>query len=483
MSAPTASQTVRAAHSIADAVHVRHAADGLGSSRAGRFWPVILVACLVQGLLLARTISGNALGGVSLESPLAFAGVVFFQLLALWAVGMLAWRLWLVARYRPIASVSDDKLPLLTVVVPAFNEGAQVQKTLRSLANSDYPAGRLHIIAVDDGSADDTWQWMRRAKDELADIVTIIRCPHNRGKRHALYEGFARACGDVIVTVDSDSEVLPDSLRNMVSPFVLDPRVGAVAGNVRVLNQHQGIIPKMLDVSFTYSFEFIRASESQVETVFCTPGAISAYRKSVVEQVKETWLKQTFFGRPANIGEDRAMTNLILKRGYSVKFQENAVVLTEVPTTTKGLSKMFLRWARSNVRESIVILGFAFTRFRSFSATGARVALLFQVVRTVLAALLFGPLLFVVATKPQVLLVIAAVALFSALLPFAIFRASRGGWAGLWAFPYALFSAFVIPWIGPYAFFTCHKSGWLTRQLPKKAPVGEPSGALLQPDG
>ena len=95
------------------------------------------------------------------------------------------------------------------MVVPAYNEGSQVLGTLRSLAASDYPQEKMHLIAVDDGSTDDTWQWMQAAGQELGELVELVQSPQNRGKRHALYLGFQRARGSVLVTVDSDSEVLP----------------------------------------------------------------------------------------------------------------------------------------------------------------------------------------------------------------------------------------------------------------------------------
>ena len=101
-----------------------------------------------------------------------------------------------------------------------------------------------------------------------------------------------------------------------------------------------------------FSFDFMRASQSMVKTVMCTPGALSAYRKSIVMGVLDEWVDQTFLGRPANIGEDRALTNLILRKGYDVVFQQSARVYTEVPVGYANLCKMYLRWARSNVREN-----------------------------------------------------------------------------------------------------------------------------------
>lgn len=79
--------------------------------------------------------------------------------------------------------------------------------TLLSLTNSLYPAEKLQLITIDDGSKDDTWDWMKKAKEQLGDRVAIYQQPTNQGKRHALYRGFNLATGEVFVTVDSDSIV------------------------------------------------------------------------------------------------------------------------------------------------------------------------------------------------------------------------------------------------------------------------------------
>src|SRR5690606_32245435 len=161
--------------------------------------------------------------------------------------------------------------------------------------------------------------------------------PKNMGKRHALYRGFNLGTGEIFVTVDSDSVVKTDTLRNLVSPFAVHKNCGAVAGNIRVLNNKKAILPKMLNVSFVLSFEFVRSAQSTLNSVLCTPGALAAYRRSAVFAVLPDWINQTFMGRPSDIGEDRAMTNMILKKGHHVLFQRNAYCYTNVPEKYKGL--------------------------------------------------------------------------------------------------------------------------------------------------
>lgn len=366
-------------------------------------------------------------------------------------------------RYKPVASVADAELPMCTVIVPAYNEGKLVLKTLRSLAESDYPVEKLQLICIDDGSKDDTWQWMKRAKKELGERVSIYQQPKNMGKRHALYRGFQLAKGDIFVTVDSDSIVLKDTLRNMVSPFIVNELCGAVAGNVRVLNAKKAMIPKMLNVSFAFSFEFFRSAQSMLGTVLCTPGALSAYRKTAVMNCLNDWINQTFMGQRSDIGEDRAMTNMIMKQGYEIRFQSNAHVLTDTPEKYKNLYKMFIRWERSNVRENIMMSKFAFTNFRKGGKAGARLLLINQWIRVIMAypftllmlmMVVFHPLLFISSTLVGILV-------FSS-LP-AIFFARRHNFIeSIWAYSYGIFHTFALFWIMPYAIATASRRGWLT---------------------
>ncbi|MDX6183638.1 glycosyltransferase [Flavobacterium sp. Fl-77] len=387
----------------------------------------------------------------------------FFQ------AGVFLYNLYLFYKYKPIESVTDDLLPTCTVIVPAYNEGKLVWDTLLSLADSDYPEQKMQILAVDDGSKDDTWYWMQQAKIRLGDRLTIYQQPENKGKRHALYRGFKLGTGEIFVTVDSDSIVKKDTLRNLVSPFVVDEKCGAVAGNVQVLNNKKALLPKMLNVSFVMSFEFMRSAESMLGSVLCTPGAAAAYRNTAVFGCLQEWINQTFMGQPSDIGEDRAMTNMILKQGHHVLFQKNAYVLTNVPEEYTGLYKMFIRWSRSNVRENIMMAQFVFKDFRKESKFGARLLFLNQSLKIVLAYPFLLFMFYLIATHPLLFLssTMLGILIFSSFSVF--FYAKRYSVAeAFWAYSYSIFYTFSLFWITPYAIITANKRGWLTRGLTEK---------------
>src|SRR5690554_2407512 len=384
-------------------------------------------------------------------------------------VCFLLYILFLYLKYRSVKSVTDQELPEVSVIVPAYNEGELVYKTLLSLVNSNYPLEKLQIISVDDGSADDTWYWMQKAKKELGERLSIYQQPENKGKRHALYLGFELAKGDVFVTVDSDSIVKNDTLRNLVSPFVRNPKCGAVAGNVRVLNNTNAIIPRMLNVSFVFSFEFVRSAQSVLGSVLCTPGALAAYRKDAVLNCLEDWMQQTFMGKRSTIGEDRALTNMILKQGLHVMFQKNALVYTNIPVTYNNLYKMFVRWERSNVRENIMMSKFAFSNFREGAKYGTRILLIMQWVKVVLALPLLAMLVLFVSAYPILFITssLTGILIFSSIQM--LFYAKNYNFAeGFLAYVYSVFYMFSLFWITPYAILTAGKGGWLTRELAVK---------------
>ncbi len=236
-----------------------------------------------------------------LSSIWGFYFVVLAVILFIFKAGFFGFTLFRYFKYRSISSVSDEELPMCTVIVPAYNEGKQVYDTLMSLANSDYPEAKLQLLSIDDGSQDDTWYWMQQARKILGERLDIYQQPQNKGKRHALYRGFNLGTGDVFVTVDSDSIVKADTLRNLVSPFIVDENCGAVAGNIRVLNNKRALLPKMLDVSFVLSFEFVRSAESSLDSVLCTPGALAAYRRKAVFACLPEWINQSFMGKASDI--------------------------------------------------------------------------------------------------------------------------------------------------------------------------------------
>ncbi|HEV2289550.1 MAG TPA: glycosyltransferase family 2 protein [Candidatus Acidoferrales bacterium] len=382
----------------------------------------------------------------------------------LWAIMgtiLLGFRTIFWIRYRPFPSANFENAPSLTVIIPAYNEGAMVLKSIESAVLAVYPKDRLEILVIDDGSADDTWEYIKRATEKFPDRLTPIRFSKNRGKRDALAEGFSRAKGEIVVTVDSDSVIDPRALLAIAGPF-RNPQIGAVAGRVAVYNRRHGLIPRMLHVRYILSFDLLRAVESSYQTVYCCPGALTAYRTSVVREVLERWSTQTFWGVPCTYGEDRALTNYILEAGFHTVYQRTATVHTVAPETYGKLCKMFLRWDRSYIREEIRFQSIVWKRPLTSRCIALCDRLITNLRYPVNYAILFL-MIFLVFGKPLLML-----RLFSAIGIFAFFnmlyflRSERSA-DFLYGILYAYFGFFTLFWIFPYALLTLRARSWLTR--------------------
>ncbi|WP_455387943.1 glycosyltransferase family 2 protein [Petrachloros mirabilis] len=364
-------------------------------------------------------------------------------------------------RYHPFAAASVDLAPRLSIIIPAYNEGAMVRKAVDACAQAEYPCDRLEIIVVNDGSTDDTGMHVDLAHRDHGDLVQVVHLPANAGKRGALAAGFARASGDIIVTVDSDSLIERKTLLAIAGPF-RDKKVGAVAGKVCVLNRFQSILPRMLHVRFVLSFDFLRSVQSSYGTVYCCPGALSAYRASVIKPLIPTWVRQRFLGTDCTIGEDRALTNDVLASGYKTVYQRTAVVHTIAPVTYRKLCKMFLRWDRSYIREEI--------RLWKIMWKLPVPALVLTILETTITNLrypvAYATLLLMVTLSLQDPLTILRLFISIGLVSFfytLYFLHSERSREFLFGILYAYFYFLSLLWIFPYALVTVRTRGWLTR--------------------
>jgi hyaluronan synthase len=367
--------------------------------------------------------------------------------------------LWAVYRPYPLSAAP---LPNLTVVIPAYNEGRMVEMALHSVAQADYPKDLLEIICVDDGSTDDTWDYIEQARQRFPGLIQTIRFPENRGKKVALYAGFRAGRGGVLATVDSDSVIEQEALRHLVAPLQKDDTIGAVAGNVKVYNRHQSFMGKMQGVRFV-NLDFLRASQSLYKTVICTPGSLSAYRRAALLPNLEAWLNQTFLKAPCHHSEDRALTNFILKGGYYSYYQRSAVVYTLVPETYAGVCRMYLRWERGNVRESCVMLGYLFTRYRRKYRILPIVECILTQMEGPLACFFFTVLLVSLIVYPAIffkLLMLLGIMSFCGLIYYLYLERDLEFVYGV---IYSYYAFFFLQWIFPYAFFTVRDRRWLTR--------------------
>lgn len=438
----------------------------VGQAAQADWWDWLLKATILTGLalLIFASIRVQAFYPlVHVEEARGLDAILFRPSVLWFTMGsfLMLFRTLLWFAYKPFPLATMEDAPRLTVVIPAYNEGPMVAKSIDSIVAAHYPADRLEIFVVDDGSRDDTWEHIQQAVARHGNRVRALRHEVNLGKREALATGFRLATGDVFVTVDSDSVVSPNALLALAGPFA-NERVGVVAGKVLVYNQQAGMIPRMLYVRFMLAFDFIRAYQSTFGTVYCSPGALSAYRASAVRQVLDAWLHQTFLGVRATIGEDRAMTNDVMRLGYDSVYQSEATVLTIVPTRYRQLCKMFLRWNRSYIREEtrlLLVLPHRPLASRLMAIFDCTVTNLRYPVMGLTMVLLVLEIAYHPLTLPRLLISMGVVSAFYSLY----YLRSERSMNFVYGILFEYFSFFLMFWIFPWAFLTVRARGWLTR--------------------
>lgn len=262
------------------------------------------------------------------------------------------------------SKIRPRKWPAIDVIIPGFNEGSAVYETVRSINNSNYPKDRLNIVLINDGSTDDTLAYMKKAQEKYKKRnIVVINFRKNKGKKEAMAAGFRKTKSEYVIFVDSDSKLKKDCLKELVRPFYSkNPRIRAVSGHALVWNSDVNLLTKMQEIRYFNAFRSAKAAESLFGFVSCCPGCCSAYERTAMKKILKPWLDQSFLGAKCTYGDDRSLTNFILKEGYQTVYNQKAVAYTIAPHTFKKFAKQQLRWKKSWARESVVVMSFVWKR-------------------------------------------------------------------------------------------------------------------------
>lgn len=369
------------------------------------------------------------------------------------------------ALYRPVP-INPDFTPGVTIIIPCFNEEEWIQRTIHSCLNQDYPLDKLEVMVIDDCSTDKSPEKIRELIDTLKeketryaldDRLISIRHDKNYGKREAMARGALLATHDLVVFVDSDSFLDPFAIRNLVQPFQ-DEEMGGVCGRTDVANTYTNSLTKMQAVRYYIAFRVMKAAESYFDTVTCLSGPLACYRKDLALKYLDPWLNQTFLGERATLGDDRSLTNFIL-RYHRTAYQDTALVSTIVPNTHSVFLRQQMRWKRSWLRESLIASRF-FWKKEPFAALSFYMGVLvpFLAPLIVLYNLIYIPLIHRVF--PLTFLIgITLMALMMSMAQLFLRRSST--WVyGIW---FVIYYEAVLLWQMPVAWFSFWKSAWGTR--------------------
>lgn len=355
--------------------------------------------------------------------------------------------------------------PHVAIVMPAFNEEQAIATSLRSLLALDYPAAKLEIVAVNDGSTDRTLAELHAVQRGAGGRVQVIDLGVNQGKRAAMAAGIRATEAEIIAFVDSDSMLEPDALRILVQRFA-DERVGAVCGHADVLNVRESWLTRMQAVRYFVAFKVVKAAESVFSAVTCCSGCFSAYRRSAILPHLDWWEHQTFLGRPSTFGDDRSLTNCVL-RGWKVRYESKAISHTLVPAGFRQFMTQQLRWKRSWTRESLIVGSFIW-RKHPIAAVSTYVGMLLPLIAPIVAlrTVVWVPL--VDGGSPPLIYLLGVYAMAVA---YGLYYTARNRrYDGLWIFGilFCFFYLAFLLWQTYWAIATARSSSWGTRPATAK---------------
>jgi cellulose synthase/poly-beta-1,6-N-acetylglucosamine synthase-like glycosyltransferase/spore germination protein YaaH/peptidoglycan/xylan/chitin deacetylase (PgdA/CDA1 family) len=238
---------------------------------------------------------------------------------------------------RPFWLPDGRGAPLVSIIIPAYNEVVNAVSSVQNLLKTDYP--NFEIIFVDDGSKDNTYREVVQAfKDHPR--VRVFSKP-NGGKASALNHGMLQSSADFLVCIDADTKLLPDAVSKLMMHFgdfeyPGGKKVGAVAGNVKVGNK-VNLLTRWQSIEYISSQNFDRKAFAYVNAITVVPGAIGAFRKSAI-------LDSGGFTSDT-LAEDCDLTIRLLRNGFIVQNEAGAIAMTESPETLKMFNKQRFRWS------------------------------------------------------------------------------------------------------------------------------------------
>jgi poly-beta-1,6-N-acetyl-D-glucosamine synthase len=224
--------------------------------------------------------------------------------------------------------------PLVTILVPAYNEESVIQGAIRSLLELDYPA--YDVLVIDDGSTDDTYARAAEIEGYYGRATVRVVSKSNGGKASALNTGIGLARTPFVLCMDGDSRLSAGTLKYAM-PHFRDPRVGAVAGNVKVVNR-RNLWTTLQALEYIEGLNMARRAQGFVHAVNIVPGPLGVFRRDTLARLGG-YESDTY-------AEDADLTLKLLTEGWHIVYEDRAIAYTEAPENLLDLLKQRYRWTR-----------------------------------------------------------------------------------------------------------------------------------------
>lgn len=254
---------------------------------------------------------------------------------------------WLLSRLRSRPVVKSPHRPFVTVLIAAYNEGAQIRSTLANKLELDYPGDRLEIVVVSDGSTDHTGRIVREFEEP---VVRLVEQEIRQGKTAALNRGVAESRGEIIVFADANSIYRSDALSRLIENFV-DPTVGYVTGKMIYTDATGSVIGDGCSAYMRYENR-LRDYETQLGSVVGVDGGIDAVRRSLYRPMRADQLP------------DFVLPLMVVEQGYRVVYEPRAIL--EEPSLSSAADEYRMRvrvslralWALHDMRKLLNVFRF-----------------------------------------------------------------------------------------------------------------------------
>lgn len=367
-----------------------------------------------------------------------------------------------------------DYRPRVSVMISCFNEGSGVYDAVKSIMQSDYPHDLIEVIAYDDCSPDDTYEWLKKVESEHPLSVKVRKNEQNLGKCLTLIKIAKETTGDILISIDSDTIFDSRAISLLVSCYK-DPEMGAVGGQIKIKNVNDSLWTQLQTVQYAFTYYFYKAIENRYKVSRCLCGPLVSFRREVYMPLLEKIENRDFLGEFITYGEDTFLTVLIcfgigLEKKWKVFNEFDAIGWTGTPATTTTYLNQQMRWRRGTMVNGIYTLQTLLKNIMN----GGVIATVIHVVPTLLtvAATLLCAYLFSLGLFLTYMAAIVIATTFGGMFKCFVYnltvgRTDRFGPLKNPVLTGVLFGGWVmISWVALnfFALFTLDDGGWVTRQ-------------------
>lgn len=248
--------------------------------------------------------------------------------------------------------------PPVTIIIPVYNSASTLRKCLDSILNQSYPHEFMHIVCVNNGSQDNSFEVFQMFQIEHPEVSLMWTSLERPCKSIALNAGIYAGRGSYLINVDADTWLDRDAILHMVSAFENDPTLVAATGSIRIDKEIKGttildVINYCEMIEYLIAFDIGRRYQNITDTLFTLSGAFSAFRRDV--------LFQSYLYQERTVSEDTDLTfhirHAVKKRQGRVGFVSKSIAYVEPIESLDRLYSQRARWQRGEVETIAMYYG------------------------------------------------------------------------------------------------------------------------------